>query len=157
MGVSVTELRAMVLADAPVVADLEADHRPRPWSEQVVRDELAQANRSYVVAFDGEVIGYGGVMVVGDESHVTNLLVIPEHRGAGLGRRLMVWLIAASREAGASQLTLEVRRSNHVARSLYHSLGFTQEGVRPGYYGDDDAVIMWRRDIDSPGATEGRE
>ena len=37
---------------------------------------------------------------------------------------------------------LEVRPSNLAARALYGSLGFTETGVRPRYYGDEDALLM---------------
>jgi ribosomal-protein-alanine N-acetyltransferase len=37
---------------------------------------------------------------------------------------------------------LEVRPSNVAARVLYRSLGFDETGVRPRYYGDEDALLM---------------
>ena len=43
-------------------------------------------------------------------------------------------------------ITLEVRKSNEVAKSLYKKYGFEEYGIRPGYYSDDheDAIIMWK-------------
>jgi [ribosomal protein S18]-alanine N-acetyltransferase len=41
----------------------------------------------------GTVVGFAGVMIVGDEAHVTNLLVDPDHRGRGIATDLMVSLI----------------------------------------------------------------
>jgi hypothetical protein len=29
-------------------------------------------------------------------------------------------------------------------------MGLAPVGVRPGYYGDDDALIMWAHDIGTP-------
>lgn len=149
MGTGVITLRAMVVDDVAAVTALEAGHQPRPWSEQVVRDELAADNRVYLVAGDEEVRGFGGVMVVGDEAHVTNLLVDETYRGRGIGRRLMVALIEKAVRMGVRHLTLEVRSENVAARRLYAGLGLAPVGVRPGYYGDDDALIMWAHDIDS--------
>jgi ribosomal-protein-alanine N-acetyltransferase len=139
----------MVGDDVSVVAEMEAVLQPKPWSERVFRDELAADNRVYLVAEDGEILGFGGVMIVGDEAHVTNLLVGDEHRGRGLGRRLMVGLITKAVAAGARHLTLEVRSSNQAARRLYAGLGLAPVGVRPGYYDDADALIMWAHDIDT--------
>lgn len=144
-------IREMTGEDVAQVAALEEAHQPRPWSEGVFRDELAAENRRYLVAGDDEIIGFGGVMVIGDEAHVTNLLVAEGHRGAGTGRGLMVALIDAARSMGARHLTLEVRKRNHPARSLYSALGLAPVGVRRGYYGDDDALILWAHDIDRPG------
>jgi ribosomal-protein-alanine N-acetyltransferase len=88
-------------------------------------------------------------MVVGDEAHVTNLLVAPDSRGLGIGLALVLGLIDAAIVVGARHLTLEVRSQNREARSLYARLGLAPVGVRKGYYGDDDALILWAHDIDS--------
>jgi ribosomal protein S18 acetylase RimI-like enzyme len=34
------------------------------------------------------------------------------------------------------------------AISLYRRFGLAPVGLRPAYYGDDDALIMWAYDID---------
>lgn len=155
MGAAVTAIRPMSHAHLAQVVALETANQPRPWSEQVFRDELTASDRIYLVAGDEEIVGYGGVMVVGDEAHVTNLLVDPGHRGRGTGRSLMLALIEAAIGRGARHLTLEVRRHNHAARSLYAGLGLAPVGVRPGYYGDDDALVLWAHDIHLPEYLEG--
>lgn len=157
MGVGVTSIREMVLADVDQAVALEAANQPNPWSKGVFREELAAPGRIYLAAEDGGLIGFGGVMVVGEEAHISNLLVDPARRGEGLGRRLMVGLIQSAVELGAKSLTLEVRSKNEAALGLYESLGLAPVGVRPGYYGDDDALILWAHDIDDPGFVEALE
>ena len=155
MGTAVTLIRSMLAADVVAVAALEANQQPRPWTEQTFRDELAVQNRIYLVAeVRDAVVGFGGVMVIGDEAHVTNLLVDEAQRRHGLGRELMVSLIELAIERGACQLTLEVRSGNDAARALYAGLGLVPVGLRPRYYRDDDALIMWAHDIDKPGYLE---
>jgi ribosomal-protein-alanine N-acetyltransferase len=151
MGVamSAVTIRDFDESDVDAAVELEAVDRPQPWSAQVFRDELAAANRVYLVAEDGVLVGFGGVMVVGDEAHVTNLLVAPESRRQRIGSRLMKALIDAAIERGAHHLTLEVRSRNHPARSLYAEFGLAPVGLRKGYYGDDDALILWAHEIDS--------
>lgn len=151
----VTTVRQMTPDDVPSVAALESALQPRPWSEQIFRDELAAVNRVYMVAEEEDILGFAGVMVVGDEAHVTNLLIAEASRGGGLGRRLMSDLIRAAVAQGARHLTLEVRASNEAARRLYAGLGLAPVGVRPGYYDGDDALIMWAHDIDAAGYLEG--
>ncbi len=155
MGVALTSVRRMVPGDLDVVTTMESSLQIKPWSEKMFRDELAADNRVYLVAEDVEVVGFGGVMVIGEEAHITNLLVVPERRRTGLGRRLMLELMSESVDMGARHATLEVRRANEGARELYRSLGLVPVGVRPRYYGDDDALIMWLHDIDRPGLLEG--
>ena len=101
------------------------------------------------------LVGFAGVMVVADEAHVTNLLVEPDRRRQGIGLELMKSLVEASVAAGARHLTLEVRSRNEAARALYARLGLAPVGVRKGYYGDDDALILWAHDIDAEEYREG--
>jgi [ribosomal protein S18]-alanine N-acetyltransferase len=137
-------------SDVAAVAALEAASQPRPWSEGVFRDELRAPARVYLVADDQGIVGFGGAMLVGDDCHITNLLVDPERRGQGIGRTLLTSLIEKAIEAGARHLTLEVRVGNEAARSLYASLGLAPVGVRPAYYGNEDALILWSDNIDNP-------
>ena len=149
MGVAVISVRRAVEDDVPAMAALEALNQPKSWSEGVFRDELAAQNRVYLVAEDEELVGFGGVMVVGAEAHLPNLLVDPDGRRSGFGNRLMRGLIDAAIENGAKHLTLEVRSRNEAARSLYAGFGLVPVGVRKDYYTDDDALILWAHDIDS--------
>lgn len=141
-------IRDMTPEDLPAVVAMESANQPTPWSENVFREEIAADNRTYLVV--GEpVVGFGGVMVIGEEAHVTNLLVAPASRRQGLGRALLVALVEAAVRLGAKHLTLEVRAGNAGARALYASVGMAPVGMRRDYYGDDDAIIMWAHDIDA--------
>ena len=164
MGVGLmVEIRPFEVDDIPAVAALEAANQPQPWTEGILEDELAAENRSYLIAEDegafglAGVIGFAGVMVVGEEAHVTNLLVAEEDRRRGVGKALMLGLVDAALEMGARHLTLEVRSKNEAARSFYAHFGLAPVGVRKGYYGDDDALIMWVHDIDSETYAQGLE
>lgn len=150
MGVAVTVVKPMTLDDLADVLALETAEQPKPWSEQVFRDELQAENRVYLVVASDRLLAFGGVMIVGDEAHMTNLVVMSEQRRRGLGRLLVLHLVEAAVAGGARHLTLEVRSANEAARSLYASMGLAPVGVRPRYYGDDDALIMWAHDIDRP-------
>jgi ribosomal-protein-alanine N-acetyltransferase len=66
-----------------------------------------------------------------------------------VGKAWMRGLVETALEMGARHLTLEVRLKNEAARSFYAHFGLAPVGVRRGYYGDDDALIMWVHDIDS--------
>ncbi|MFB3110294.1 MAG: ribosomal protein S18-alanine N-acetyltransferase [Acidimicrobiia bacterium] len=142
-------IREFEPGDVEAALAMEEVAQPQPWTERIFNDELSAENRTYLVADDGAVCGYGGVMLMGDEAHITNLLVAPDHRGQGIGRRLMIGLIESAIAEGARHLILEVRSENEAARSLYSRLGLAPVGVRPGYYDDGDALIMWAHDIDS--------
>jgi [ribosomal protein S18]-alanine N-acetyltransferase len=152
MGGEVTslEIREFSPSDVAQAAVMESANQPQPWTERIFRDELSVADRVYLAADDGRLVGYGGVMVVGDEAHITNLLVADSERGRGVGKKLMAGLVDAALGLGARHLTLEVGSKNAAARALYSSFGLAPVGVRKDYYGDDDALIMWVHDIDGP-------
>jgi ribosomal-protein-alanine N-acetyltransferase len=147
-GVVTTSIRRLTLDDLEAVVAMEAANQPAPWSDGVFRDELAAENRVYLAADEDGVVGFGGVMLVGDEAHVTNLLVDPVWRRRGIGLELMRALIDEAVAEGARHITLEVRSENDAARRLYARLGLAPVGMRKGYYGDDDALILWAHDID---------
>lgn len=145
-----TDLLPLTTDDVADVVALEARTYSTPWSEQVFRDELAAPGRTYVKAAVGaDLVGYAGLMVVGDEAHITTVVVDPAHRGAGVGTRLMLHLVDEALAADAASLTLEVRVSNQAAQALYRRFGMSPVGVRKRYYVDEDALIMWAHDIGS--------
>lgn len=145
-------LLPLTLDDLEDAVALEARTYSTPWSEQVFREELTADNRSYLKAVDdeGRLVGYAGLMEVGEEAHVTTVVVDPDHRGGRVGTRLMRSLVISAIDAGARSLTLEVRVSNAAAQSLYRRFGMAPVGVRKGYYLDEDALVMWAHEIDAP-------
>ena len=146
-----TIIRKMSRGDIPSVAALEAEVYTQPWSPRVFFDELAMDNREYVVLTNGDsgIVGYGGLLVVDQDAHITTLAVAPEARGRQLGKRLMLALVDEALRVGARHLTLEVRLSNSSAQGLYELFGFDPVGKRKNYYKDEDALVMWATDIDA--------
>lgn len=119
-----------------------------PWTPDAFLTEMLQTYTVYLVAVDGErVAAIGGMHVVWEDAHVTNIAVHPDYRRQGLGERMMRELIARAAGRGARRMTLEVRASNVPAQRLYRKLGFvTAPGaIRKGYYTDtnEDAIVMW--------------
>jgi ribosomal-protein-alanine N-acetyltransferase len=139
----------------PAVARLEKLVSTNPWSADLFRGELAlpEAQRAYRVArLGGRLVGYGGLMFVVDEAHVTTLSVQPDQQGQGIGTQLLAHLVQEALARGTRALTLEVRASNEPAKALYRRFGFAPAGIRRNYYAEvgEDALIMWAHDIDGP-------
>ncbi|HHV59461.1 MAG TPA: ribosomal protein S18-alanine N-acetyltransferase [Clostridiaceae bacterium] len=122
-----------------------------PWSKKAFTEELVNNKFArYIVALTNrKVIGYAGFWKILDEGHITNIAVHPEFQGEGVGNCLMYNLIELARKEGLTRLTLEVRAGNLKARSLYKKYGFSDCGIRKGYYSDnnEDAIIMWKNDV----------
>ena len=120
------------------------------WTRSAYLTELADVrNRHYVAAVaDDALVGWAGVLMVGDAAEILTVGVVPVARRRGIARQLVAALVAEARSRGAREAFLEVRVDNGAARQLYASEGFAELGVRPGYYdnGRVDAVVM-RRDL----------
>jgi len=131
--------------DTPGICDIEMASFKTPWSfESIWSDICMNENAYYFVAeVDGKIVGYCGIHVVLDEGHIMNVAVSPEYRRQGIGEAVLRTMMDYT---CMSAYTLEVRISNKTAIELYKRLGFVSAGVRPNYYGNEDAIIMWRRE-----------
>ncbi len=106
--------------------------------------ELPPSGREYIA-------GFAGFWIMADKAHITNIAVWVSHRRQGIGELLFISIINLAAELNAHVITLEVRASNIAAQSLYQKYGFTQVGLRHGYYTDnrEDAVLMSTENITS--------
>jgi ribosomal-protein-alanine N-acetyltransferase len=143
------------------VMRIESQVYPHPWSLSLFISELnLRHSRLYVAArVGGAVVGYAGLMIAGDESHVTTIAVDPAWHRHKVGSRLLAHLVRASRTRHVRNVTLEVRMSNVGAQEMYRRFGFEAAGIRKGYYAEtnEDAMIMWVYDIDTAAYLERLE
>ena len=83
---------------------------------------------------------------VADEITLMHILISPDQRKRGLGRKLLTDNLCFWRGKGAKRCLLEMRMSNNEAKSFYTKLGFAVDGFRPNYYLTDnfreDAILM---------------
>jgi ribosomal-protein-alanine N-acetyltransferase len=151
----------MTTADLDAVRAVEVAAYAHPWSQKHFHDSL-QAGYPAVMLLgetlpgdkpqtarpDGRVLlGYLVAMPGVDEVHLLNITVAPAHQRQGWARFMLDALVLWSRGQGAQWLWLEVRQSNAAARRLYEGYGFSQVGLRKGYYPAgqlkrEDAVVM---------------
>jgi ribosomal-protein-alanine N-acetyltransferase len=145
-------LRAMSKGDMPGIMALERELFPEDaWTPEMFAAEFAQpaSRRLYLVAEEGKtLIGYAGMMFTGGpQADVVTLAVDPAHWGQGTGTGLLTALIEEAEKRGCAEVLLEVREDNPRARQLYLRHGFTEVGIRRGYYQPSgvDAVVMRKR------------
>jgi ribosomal protein S18 acetylase RimI-like enzyme len=67
----------------------------------------------------------------GLECYLAELYVVPDRRGRGLGRALMLAAIEHARERGADHMDLGTGETDRAARTLYESLGFSNRESKP--------------------------
>ncbi len=140
-------IRPMATPDIPAVTRIERASFSTVWPSDAFYNELNTNKLAhyFVGSLDDKIVGYGGIWVILEDSHVTTLAIDPEFRTRRFGEVLLLALIDEAIERGAAWMTLEVRESNTVAQRLYRKYGFTTVTMRTGYYSDDNesALIMW--------------
>jgi ribosomal-protein-alanine N-acetyltransferase len=138
----------MTMRDLDAVLAVETSAYSFPWSRGNFIDSLAAGYAAQVLD-DAEagIVGYFVAMAGVDEMHLLNITVAPAWQGRGLACGMLDALEAACRAQRQPMLWLEVRASNQRARALYARRGFTEVGLRRGYYPAafskrEDAVVM---------------
>ncbi|MEE1502972.1 MAG: ribosomal protein S18-alanine N-acetyltransferase [Acutalibacteraceae bacterium] len=139
------EIKKMTASHIEEIAKLEKECFSSPWSEDGLKSELDNNFARFFVAFSGETIaGYIGSHNVLGEVYITNVAVFPEFRRNGVGKALVELLANEMKAENADFVTLEVRKSNQNAISLYEKCGFQKVGERRNFYEKpiEDAILM---------------
>jgi ribosomal-protein-alanine N-acetyltransferase len=106
------------------------------WEADFIETLLGQPGSFGLLALDeaGVPVGCALARVVGEDSEILTIGVLPRARRGGLGRRLVDAVCDEVAQRGATALFLEVAEDNDAARMLYAQSGFAQVGRRPAYY-----------------------
>jgi ribosomal-protein-alanine N-acetyltransferase len=119
-----------------------------PLSYGDLISHLGLGAKGWVIKEDSKIIAYALVTIQDQQAHLLKLVVLPDYRSKGLGKKLLDRVMALARERGASKLKLEVAQSNTRAILFYERLGLCQHGTAPDYYpakaGRENALIMER-------------
>jgi GNAT superfamily N-acetyltransferase len=142
-------------SDVPVLLELVrelAEYEREPDAVVATEDDLATAlfgadpvAGCHVAEVDGAVVGFAlwyrsfSTWLGRPGLWLEDLFVRPEHRGAGLGRQLLVHLAALCVERGWPRFEWWVLDWNEPAQAFYRSLG-----ARP-----EDEWTVWRVDGDA--------
>ena len=105
---------------AALVAIAEGEPMARAW---LVRN--GERAVGYLITTLGFSVEYGG-----RDGFIDDVYLVPEARGAGLGRRLLAFALAEAERLGVRTLHLEVDVENERATGLYRADGFEETGRR---------------------------
>ncbi len=146
-------IRPMREADLLEVMKIERASYEFPWTEAIFRDCLRAGYDCRVSESNAGLLGYGIMSVGAGECHLLNICIHPDYRLRGFATMLIHGLLEAARRRRAWTVSLEVRVSNDAAYHLYRHLGFSEVGLRKGYYparvGREDALVL-ARDVRMP-------
>ena len=141
-------LRPMDTDDIGRVHQLESATNPHPWTPGIISNCLETGDHCWLLEKNGELAGYGIIMVAVGEGTLLNIAVAPNFQRQGLGQKLLNFLAGEAKRHGAEIMFLEVRISNNKAIELYLKNDFAEVGTRKNYYpaggSREDAIVMMR-------------
>jgi ribosomal-protein-alanine N-acetyltransferase len=144
-------IEPMTMDDLRAVLRIEALSFSTAWPQNAFISEIKDNRLAHYFvgrlgdSKDGQIVAYGGIWVILEDSHITTIAVHPDWRGRRYGELMLQRLLREAVARGASWITLEVRESNEQAQSLYRKYGFTVVSTRRSYYSDnnENALVMW--------------
>jgi ribosomal protein S18 acetylase RimI-like enzyme len=131
-GASAARVRRAQAVDLPAVLAIDRACFEAQWhkDEGIIGPSLVDSPFFIIAEIDGAPAGYafvtshfGGRLV-----HLVRIAVLPAHRGAGLGARLLAEVVGYARGLGADSITLNTQTHNAPAQRLYERFGFRRTG-----------------------------
>ncbi len=139
------KIEPMSERDIYPIAEIEKMCFSEPWSVDSLSAELLKDDSFFFSAkLCGETVGYIGTNIVLDECYIANVAVNPDYRRKKIASALLEKATKNAKEKDCAFITLEVRKSNAPAISLYEKFGFEVCGERKNFYQNptENALIM---------------
>ncbi len=108
-----------------------------PYFDYLVKKISESDGKIFVAELDGQIAGYIAVKIEKDDSprsaikkngYISNVAVLKEYQGKGLGQELIKRAEEFTKENGASHIALDVQIGNS-ALSLYQKLGYKERSM----------------------------
>lgn len=143
------EERFLNKEDAFDIVALEKSSFKNPWPLSQIEYELLENPCSKVIGIysEGVLQAYLDFMITFDSATINRIAVKEDARRKGLASKLLKQMekICLGKEDKVETITLEVRKSNIAAHSLYLKMGYQDITIKKMYYDDgEDAIYMMR-------------
>lgn len=117
-----------------------------PWTKTAFLVELQSSDPHLylLIQKEGKTIGFIGCRIFGKDAHITNVAVLTQNQGCGIGSFLIREVLDFARVNECEKVSLEVRISNKNAQRVYRQLDFVSNTIKPNYYTEnkEDALEM---------------
>jgi len=146
---------------APALDDETIDAAVEQWyTRENIQRAVEEEETMLLLAVDGdEMLGFSKGVVVGRREPVGEihwLHVAPDHRGRGVGARLLDHVESALGDAGAERFAGFVLDVNEAGAAFYERHGYTETGSRDIEIGEAEFLELEfgrRSDMDGAGAS----
>ncbi len=130
-------IRGFKRGDIHAILEIEAQAFPKTAYSRGILLRYARAfPHGFFVLETNE--GIAGYIIIDPDGHIHSTTVKPAFRRKGFGTKLFTRAVAGAQK----RPWLEVRSRNSVAIAFYKAMGMHLLGKIPGYYGDDDALLL---------------
>ena len=134
--------------DAAAIAALHAASFQRGWGEdefhRLLIDRAVVAHRAMI---GRTMVGFILSRMAAGEAEILSVAIAPAWRGRGFARPLLDLHLRRLAGLGVRAVFLEVDENNEPACRLYRNAGFSEVGVRKGYYQEGASALVLRRDL----------
>jgi ribosomal-protein-alanine N-acetyltransferase len=134
--------------DATAIAALHAASFQRGWGEdefhRLLIDRAVVAHRAMI---GRTMVGFILSRMAAGEAEILSVAIAPAWRGRGFARPLLDLHLRRLAGLGVRAVFLEVDEHNEPACRLYRNAGFSEVGVRKGYYQEGASALVLRRDL----------
>lgn len=89
---------------------------------------------------DTKIIGFLSYSVIYERAEINYIFVLESYRGKEIASKMLNYMISSCKIC--DNITLEVRKSNSIAISLYKKFGFKEVAIRENYYNNEDGILM---------------
>jgi len=132
------KIREFKRGDIHAILEIEAQAFPKTAYSRGTFLKYARAfpEGFFVLETNEDIAGY---IIIDPDGHIHSTAVKPAFRRKGFGTKLFTRAVAGSQK----RPWLEVRSRNGGAIAFYKTMGMNLLGKVPGYYGEDDALILF--------------
>lgn len=127
----------------PLIGADAADRQVRRWWNETEIGDAVALGAVVIAELDGRIVGVGQRGRDGINHAIYKLYVHPEHRGRGLGPRLISSLVRQLPE-GVDEMYIEHVAANERAGKFYEREGYVVDRIEPSPTGDPARATVWR-------------
>jgi len=142
-------IRPMEIGDLEKILEIERRSFSFPWTYNIFLRELTlnRYARYFVLEEDKKIIGYLGLWLMRNDIHITNIAIAKEFRRKGYGGEFLKFVEEKAAVQRIKKISLEVRKSNHIAQNMYRKFGYKVIKIWRNYYREEreDALVMEKK------------
>ena len=142
-------IRSMEIDALEKVLEIERNSFSFPWTYNLFFRELTLNKYAnyFVLEKEKKIIGYLGLWLMRNDIHITNIAIAKEFRRKGYGGKFLKFVEEKAAVQRIKKISLEVRKSNHIAQNMYRKFGYKVMKVWRNYYREEneDALVMEKK------------